>query len=56
MDLLGTQALKIQVEFRTGHPLPKIYIAASDLYAGPMNVTAMKLSPALCLEIRQSIS
>jgi hypothetical protein len=61
MDLLGTHVLKLQVEFRTGR-LTAECIAASDLYAEPMNETAMKLRsvlcasnlvPKICPEIRQ---
>jgi hypothetical protein len=39
--------LKLQVEFRTGRPTAEC-IAASDLYAEPMNEKAMKLRSALC--------
>jgi hypothetical protein len=39
--------LKLQVEFRTGR-LTAEWILASDLYAEPMNETAMKLRSALC--------
>ena len=61
MDLLGTHVLKLQVEFRTGR-ITAACIAASDLYAEPMNETAMKLRsvlcasnlvPKICPEIRQ---
>jgi hypothetical protein len=45
MDLLGTHVPKLQVEFRTGRPTAEC-IAASDLYAEPMNETAMKLRSA----------
>ncbi len=47
MDLLGTHVPKLQVEFRTGRPTAEC-IAASDLYAEPMNETAMKLRSAFC--------
>ena len=47
MDLLGTHVPKLQVKFRTGRPTAEC-IAASDLYAEPMNKTAMKLRSAFC--------